>query len=266
MRTVKFLFEGEENIFLHQLLVQAGYSVEKSFVFTEEMKEAVIDFQKKNNLKADGIVGYDTWEALMFANHQSKEMLTEEEYELVAKLLDCEVASVKAVQKVETSGRGGFFAPGKPAILFEGHIFWSQLKKRGINPESHVAGNENILYPKWEKGHYIGGIREYDRLEQARKINREAADSSASWGMFQIMGFNYAACGQPDVETFVNAMCKSEVSQLLLSARFIKKAGMLGALQQKDWAEFAKRYNGPSYAMNCYDKKLEEAYRLYVNR
>ncbi|WP_371413546.1 MULTISPECIES: N-acetylmuramidase domain-containing protein [Bacteroides] len=33
-----------------------------------------------------------------------------------------------------------------------------------------MKGNENILYPKWEKGHYKGGIGEYDRLEQARKI------------------------------------------------------------------------------------------------
>nr|WP_302421955.1 N-acetylmuramidase domain-containing protein [Bacteroides intestinalis] len=35
------------------------------------------------------------------------------------------------------------FSPrvSKPAILFEGHIFWSQLKKRGINPAEYVAGN-----------------------------------------------------------------------------------------------------------------------------
>lgn len=24
-------------------------------------------------------------------------------------------------------------------FLFEGHIFWNQLKKLGINPESHVV-------------------------------------------------------------------------------------------------------------------------------
>lgn len=56
------------------------------------------------------------------------------------------------------------------------------MKKRNVNPESHVKGNENILYPKWEKGHYKGGMGEYDRLEQARKINHEAADASAAGG------------------------------------------------------------------------------------
>lgn len=190
--------------------------------------------------------------------------LTDEDFTQIAELLGCEPAALKAVQQVETGGRGGFFSPGKPAILFEGHIFWTQLKKRGSNPEDYVKGNENILYPKWEKGHYKGGIGEYDRLEQARKINREAADASASWGMFQIMGFNYAACGEESIGSFVRSMCESEFKQLLLTANFIKKnSQMLQALQAKDWAVFAKCYNGPAYAQNSYDVKLEAAYQKY---
>lgn len=190
--------------------------------------------------------------------------LIDEDFTQVAELLGCEPAALKAVQQVETGGRGGFFSPGRPAILFEGHIFWTQLKKRGSNPEDYVKGNENILYPKWEKGHYKGGIGEYDRLEQARKINREAADASASWGMFQIMGFNYAACGEESIESFVRSMCESEFKQLLLTANFIKKnSQMLQALQAKDWVVFAKCYNGPAYAQNSYDVKLEAAYLKY---
>lgn len=190
--------------------------------------------------------------------------LTDEDFTQIAELLGCEPAALKAVQQVETGGRGGFFSPGKPAILFEGHIFWTQLKKRGSNPKDYVKGNENILYPKWEKGHYKGGIGEYDRLEQARKINREAADASASWGMFQIMGFNYAACGEESIESFVRSMCESEFKQLLLTANFIKKnSQMLQALQARDWVVFAKCYNGPAYAQNRYDVKLEVAYQKY---
>lgn len=190
--------------------------------------------------------------------------LIDEDFTQVAELLGCEPAALKAVQQVETGGRGGFFSPGRPAILFEGHIFWTRLKKRGSNPEDYVKGNENILYPKWEKGHYKGGIGEYDRLEQARKINREAADASASWGMFQIMGFNYAACGEESIESFVRSMCESEFKQLLLTANFIKKnSQMLQALQARDWAVFAKCYNGPAYAQNRYDVKLEAAYQKY---
>lgn len=82
--------------------------------------------------------------------------------------------------------------------------------------------------------------------------------------MFQIMGFNHAACGEESVESFVQSMCESEYKQLLLFANFIKNnPPMLRALQSKDWAKFAEYYNGPRYAQNSYDMKLGEAYRKF---
>ena len=38
---------------------------------------------------------------------------------------------------------------------------------------------------------------------------------------------------------------------------------MLKALKAKDWAGFAKMYNGPNYQINDYDTKLAAAYRRY---
>ncbi len=265
MKTIKTGAAGKEVSLLQDKLKALGYTItDTAGTFGTSTHAAVCEFQRTNKLDADGIVDYRSWEAVLVTNRPATEKLTEDDFALVAALLDVEVAALKAVQKVETGGRGGFFAPGKPAILFEGHIFWSQLKKRGINPEAYVQGNENILYPKWEKGHYKGGLGEYDRLEQARRIHREAADASASWGMFQIMGFNFAACGEESVDSFVQTMCHSEFRQLVLLARFIKQAGILPSLQQKDWAEFAKRYNGPAYAQNQYDEKLKAAYKQFA--
>ena len=189
------------------------------------------------------------------------ENLTENDFQRVADWLGVEMAVVKAVQTVETGGRGGFVAPGRPVILFEGHIFWRELKKQGLDPEKYVAGNENILYPKWEKGHYYGGIREYERLEKARKIHKEAADASTSWGMFQVMGFNYVMCGYGSVDEMVKDMCTGGDKRLEAFARFVKLTGLRPNLERKDWTGFAKRYNGSGYAQNQYDKKLEEAYR-----
>lgn len=248
-------------------LTRSGYQVNSKDIFDEGMKKAIIDFQGKKGLDADGIVGYRTWEALLFSGKPASEKLTDEDFRLVAMLLDCETAALKAVQNVETGGRGGFFAPGKPAILFEGHIFWKRLIAHKLDPNKYVADNKDILYPKWEKGHYKGGIKEYERLEKARLINRDAADESASWGMFQIMGFNHSSCGENTVESFVKAMCESERSQLILSGRFINGNGhMRKALQDKAWAKFAKLYNGPAYAANCYDTKLSIAYKQYIGK
>lgn len=264
MKTIRINSKGAPVKTLQNLLLEHGYPVEVTDTFDDATRQAVIAFQRKYGLDADGIVGYRSWEALFFANRGDSKKLTENDFCLAAQLLDVETAAIKAVKEVESGRYGGFLPSGRPVILFEGHIFWRQLRNRGINPEKHRVGNEDILYPKWDSSHYKSGEAEYVRLEKARKINRDAADASASWGMFQIMGFNYAACGEKSVSGFVDMMCRSELHQLLLSARFIRSGGMLPALQKKDWAEFARRYNGSAYAKNKYNEKLAAAYKRFV--
>lgn len=121
--------------------------------------------------------------------------LSEQDFQRAADCLGIEVATIKAVQEVESGGRGGFLPSRRPPILFEGHIFWRELKNRGIDPRSVQAGNEDIVYEQWTRSYYLGGEKEYHRLEKALKIHEEAALASASWGMFQIMGNNFAECG-----------------------------------------------------------------------
>src|SRR5690606_10405229 len=98
-----------------------------------------------------------------------------------------EYATLKAVVQIESAGRG-FLDDGRPKILFEGHKFWEHLQSFNLKPEEKLVGNEDILYPKWTKKYYLGGAREYSRLNKAMLIHREAAIYSASWGLFQIMG------------------------------------------------------------------------------
>ncbi|MEE8298899.1 MAG: N-acetylmuramidase domain-containing protein [Thermodesulfobacteriota bacterium] len=38
---------------------------------------------------------------------------------------------------------------------------------------------------------------------------------------------------------------------------------MVKILKKRDWANFARRYNGPGYKKNKYDEKLERAYNKY---
>lgn len=264
MKTVKQGDSGEEIAILNNALTQAGYSVKEGMTFTPALRETVVAFQQQRGLEPDGIVGYHTWEALLLGGESESTELADEDFSRGALLLDCEKAALRAVQEVESGSRHGFVAPGMPTILFEGHIFWAQLKKRGIDPVQYAAQNGDILYPQWEKSHYRGGLKEYDRLEKARAIDREAADASASWGMFQVMGFNFAACGEKSVASFVAAMQQSARSQLKLFVRFIHQGGMLFALQRKEWATFARLYNGPRYAENRYDVKLAKAYAKYA--
>lgn len=248
---------------LQTLLSEHGFHVPATGGFDEATRRAVVGFQRRYGLEADGIVGYRSWEALFFGGRSGCRELTRRDFDLAGRLLDVEPAALEAVKEVESGRGGGFLASGRPVILFEGHIFWGQLKKRGIDPKLHARGNEAVLYPAWDRTRYRGGEAEYLRLEQAAKIDRGAALSSASWGMFQIMGFNHSACGEACVESFVDMMRRSELHQLLLAMRFMKSGGMLPALQRRDWAEFARRYNGPAYAQNRYDERLARAYEIF---
>ena len=207
--------------------------------------------------------------------------VTEQDFIDAAEILQVEVAVIKTVYDVESNGNG--FVSDKegnlvPKILFEGHKFWEQLKQRGINPNNYQKANYDILYPEWTKKYYKGGIAEHTRLDRAIKLSndsklypmiREAALASASWGLFQIMGFNYKACGFESVQKFVTAMYKDEGEQLkafinfCLNTKNSNKVTLAELLRNKKWADFASSYNGKGYKANKYDVKLETAYNKY---
>lgn len=184
-------------------------------------------------------------------------MLTDEHYKAAAWLLDVEPACVKAVTKVESRG-SGFLPTGAPVILFERHWMYKLLKaKTGQEPAL-----SDVVDPK--AGGYKGGTAEHTRLDKAVAIDRDCALQSASWGLFQIMGFHWKALGYGSIQQFINAQYKDEASQLDTFVRFIKvNPKMLTALKAKDWTTFAKLYNGPAYAKNNYDTKLAEAYASF---
>jgi len=183
-----------------------------------------------------------------------------------AKCLNVSPAAIYAVCQVESAGNG-FLASGKPKILFEGHIFWRQLKAAGKSEQNLIELAKyypTILYPKWTRQYYCkDGEREYERLNAARAIHIDAANSSASWGSFQIMGMNYKLCGFTNVQDFVDAHCKDTDAHLNSLCKYLESVKLTIYLRNLNWVEFARRYNGPAYAVNHYDEKLERSYRNY---
>lgn len=108
---------------------------------------------------------------------------------------------------------------------------------------------------------YQGGEKEYERLAIALSIHREAAYCSTSWGAFQIMGFHHVLCGFRTVDDFVAAQHHSCHKQLDAFCQFLVANNLQLYLQKRDWAAFARLYNGPEYLRNQYDKNQEIAYR-----
>jgi hypothetical protein len=189
-------------------------------------------------------------------------MITEIQFEKSAFALGVEPAVIKAVAEVESNGEG-FLADGNVKILFEPHIFWKQLRQKGINPELHQRGNEDILYPIWKPGKYGPVSKQHERMNRAAAINREAALLSSSWGKFQIMGFNYRKCNCDTVEEFISRLQSSEDEHLTTFICYIENTFLDDELKAHDWKSFSRSYNGPLYWKNNYDKKLQLAFEKF---
>ncbi len=116
-----------------------------------------------------------------------------------------------------------------------------------------------------EKQDIRDNSQDYLRLINAYRLDWQSALKSASWGKFQIMGANHAACGADDIKEFVKDMCKNEKGQIDLLAGFIRKnAALWKAVQDKNWHLIAYHYNGPNYKSDTnYDVKMKEAYEYY---
>jgi len=180
--------------------------------------------------------------------------LTPEDFQNAANKLGVTVPHIKAVTEVESLG-SGFLSDGRPKILFERHVFRKRLIEKGISVQNTPNDIVNAA-----SGGYLGGAKEHDRLERAAKIDRDAALESASWGMFQIMGYHWKTLGYASLQAFINAMYRDEAGQLDAFVRFIQAdPRLLRALKSQDWRTFALIYNGP--ATKGYDVKMADSFK-----
>ena len=238
--------------------VQRLLGIAADGVFGPGTDTAVRAFQRSAGLKDDGVVGPATMAALS----RGSRTLTGGDLSLAAESLGVDVASVRAVTHVE-SRASGFLSDGMPVILFERHIMRRRLAELGRDVDLLQRDLPEII--NGVPGDYTGGSAEHDRLYLAQQIDFDSAVESASWGLFQIMGFHWQVLGYESAKAFARAMSQSEGQQLDAFVRFIKAdAGLHRALRSKNWADFAARYNGPAYSKNQYDVKLAEAYKEFA--
>lgn len=185
----------------------------------------------------------------------NKLILQPEDFLDDAARLGCEVEAIRAVAQVEGAGEG-FCPDGFPKTLFEGHYFHRLTKGK------YSASHPTISYPTWTRKFYGRTWQaERARLETAISLDRTAALQSASWGLFQIMGANHAVCGFKTVQAFVNAMCKDANMHLEAFTTYVLANGLADELRELRFADFARIYNGPGYAVNKYDVKMLAAYK-----
>ena len=164
--------------------------------------------------------------------------------------LGADAAAVWALLAVE-SGQAGYLPDRRPQILFERAVFHTRTNGR------YDATNPDISAPTW--GGYTGGAAEYGRLAQAYALSPNDALQSVSWGIAQVMGFNYSPSGFDSVNDYVQGSCASEGAQLQAFSSFLKHTGVAQALAQHDWNSVALHYNGPGQVAE-YAGRLQSNY------
>lgn len=190
--------------------------------------------------------------------------LTEANLIAAAERLRVPTATVRAVIDVESRGRG-FLRDGRPVILFERHVMYRHLIAAGRDAGALATRYPNLV--SRTRGGYLGGAAEHTRLAGACQIDADCALASASWGLFQIMGFHWRHLGYASVVAFTEAMRAGEGEQLDAFVRFVEATPtLLRALQTRQWAAFARAYNGPAYRANRYDAQLAQAYASHAGR
>ncbi len=205
--------------------------------------------------RLDGQLGPQSRAAIVTAlTARSTTPLTLNDYALSAERLGVEPAAIRAVVQVESGGAG--FSNGRPLILPEPHWFSRLTKGR------YDATHPTLSYPGWDKTKYPRTQDDrWDQLTRMIALDPDAGFASASYGKFQVMGFNHIACGFSSSMEFALAHGTDEECQLFAFEQFLHSKGLVQHLRALNWAKFAHGYNGPAYAANKYDQRMAAAYR-----
>lgn len=186
----------------------------------------------------------------------------EKEIEWAAAELGCDPAAIHAVIDIEAGHiHDGFWAPGKPVVYFSFNQFKKFAAKRGINVESQRRAHP-ALFAKPDKSKHGGSAMKamQARLDEAMAVDSVAAIQATFWGMMQIAGFNWKLCGASSPQDFCRRMQGDNHTQMQLFINFLRSTHLDEPLRKRNWARFARGYNGPSYASRGYHTRLARAY------
>lgn len=173
-----------------------------------------------------------------------------------------EPAALLAIAEVESGGRAFAIVAGRPEplIRFEGHYFdrlidaEKRAKARAAGLASPTMGavkNPASQAARWRL------------LEDAMAIDRDAALQSVSWGIGQVMGSHWKELGYGSVDALVAEARSGVGGQIRLMARFLDHLGLTEVIRARDWAAFARAYNGPRYRVYRYDSRIAAAHARY---
>ena len=160
---------------------------------------------------------------------------------------------LKAIIKVESSGKP--FVGDHPTVRFE----CVRYNKRVSSQDQVPCDTSTYKY---------GSAKDtgLTAFKNALEKDRSEAIRQTSFGLGQVMGFNYERAGYSSEEDFYIAMFREEEQVKAFLNFVISDDAILSELKKDDtnWAVIAENYNGEDYATNNYDTKLENTYQELI--
>lgn len=172
------------------------------------------------------------------------------------------LARLLAIIEVESSG-SGFGKDGRLLLQFEPNVF---SRRSGVPLDK-------LNKWTWDENKVDVQSKEWLAFEDASKLNPTIAMESTSWGLPQIMGFNFKLAGYSDVKSMVEAFKVSEYNQVKGLLNFINSNGALySAVIAADYEKISEIYNGRYHralalknGWKPYPDKLKDAEAKYKN-
>lgn len=269
---------------LQNRLIELGYDLPRSGadgIFGIETYNAVIDFQRANGLKEDGIAGPNFFDKLYSASAASKPIINVDRVSKIREIanqaggeasyddimfggsnlselgrqIGIDPYWLKAVLSQESNANSS-------AIRFEPHLFNRFMNKKNRPERMPHTPRDPEQCRRSGKGCPTATPSESDKaaFETAYKIDKEAAIRSTSWGLGQVMGEHLLKI-QPDPDKAVETFYRDSagISASLLVKWFKQNPQALQHAKNKDFKAFSLIYNGPA-APSSYWAKLERGY------
>jgi len=172
--------------------------------------------------------------------------------QILAKDLMVEASALVAILAVESAGMGIHPITKLPTIRFENHIFYRYWGK--YNNDLFIETFKFHDRQRWLDHKYKSGgmwfnthwsqSHEYAAYNVAANQHADAAAKSIIMGAAQLMGFQYERLGYESPEQMLKLFV-SEREHLLAFFQFlITDVELLTALQEQDWYDFVRIYNG----------------------
>lgn len=168
-----------------------------------------------------------------------------------------------SILKIE-SNSAAFRPDGELTMRFELHIFKQfyaidDNRKAEFVKNFIIRGNNHYVYINGQEIEYHSQGKELEALNIAKSLDESAALQSTSFGIPQIMGFNYRIGGFVNVLQLVDYLKADELNHYKIFIAYLEQRGIIQYIKSYDYNKIAELYNGKGN-IPVYSKLIQNKY------